>query len=247
MWAAFGGLLGSVVGSYLATIVVRWPRGEAARGRSRCDGCERVLSAFELVPLLSFLTAEGRCRRCGAGINRRHFVIEVLAAAIGVASLLAMPGLAGLAGATFGWLLLALAALDLDHFWLPDRLTGMLSGLGLLVGLAGLEPFLGERLIGGLAGFASLRAIGWSYRRVRGRDGLGAGDAKLLGAIGLWLGWRALPFVLLAASLIGVVAVLALGIAGRSPTATTRMPFGTLLAAAAWPLWLATALRMVVL
>lgn len=170
--------------------------------------------------------------------------MELLATIIGVASLLVAPDVDGMVGAVFGWLLLVLAVLDLGYFWLPDRLTGALAVLGLCAGLIGLGPSLGERLAGGIVGYVTLTAIAWTYRRLRGRDGLGAGDAKLLGAIGLWLGWRALPFVLLAASLIGIAAVLALHLSGRSPNMTTKMPLGTLLAAAAWLLWMALAGEM---
>ncbi|WP_231639286.1 prepilin peptidase [Sphingomonas profundi] len=230
-----------MAGSYLATIVVRWPRGEAARGRSRCDGCGRTLGAGELVPLLSFAIAGGRCRACAAPIDRRHLAIEALATGIGAAALLAAPGPAGLAGALFGWLLLALAALDLEHYWLPNRLTAPLALLGLAGGIAGLHPALRDRLIGGVAGYAALAAIAHAYRALRGREGLGAGDAKLFGAIGLWLGWRALPPVLLAASLIGIAALIAARAGGRSVAATTRVPLGTLLAIAAWGLWLGEA------
>ena len=94
----------------------------------------------------------------------------------------------------FGWLLLALAALDVAEFWLPDALTGALALAG-LASIAVAPPDWPDRLIGGVAGFASLWLIGFAYRRLRGREGLGGGDPKLLGAIGLWVGWAMLPFV----------------------------------------------------
>lgn len=236
VWAVGGLVLGAIIGSFLATIVVRWPRGESAvAGRSHCDGCGRTLTAIELVPILSALVQRGRCRTCGAAIDRDHLAIELAAAAIGAASFGLAPGLAGVGWAVFGWLLLTLAALDVRHFWLPDRLTAPLAGLGLAFGgvTAGTWPI--DRLIGAIVGFGCLWAIGAAYRRLRGREGLGLGDAKLLGAIGAWLGWLALPFVLLAGSVIGLIAAaLSGGMARDRP-----IPFGAALAAGAIPGWLA--------
>lgn len=242
-WAsiAAGTVLGAIAGSFLATLVLRWPAGERVTGRSRCDACHVPIGAAALVPLLSFVALRGRCAACGAAIDRRHPIVEMLAAAIGGTALALAPGPAGLAGALFGWLLLALAVLDLEHFWLPDRLTATLAVTGLAFAAIGLPPPLAERFAGGAVGYAGLALIGWSYRRVRGRVGLGQGDPKLLGAIGLWLGWRALPLVLLGASLAGLAYAVARLLGGRRLAAGARLPLGTLLAAAAWGCWCAGA------
>lgn len=243
-WPLFGFLLGAIVGSYLATLLIRWPRGlSASGGRSRCDGCGQVLGARALVPLLSFLLLRGRCRACGSPIDWRHPAMEAAAAWIGVIAFLLLPGPQGFAAALFGWLLLALAALDVAHLWLPDRLTGALAVAGIAGALLGLPPAPGAHLIGGMAGYGALALIAWGYRRTRGREGLGAGDAKLLGAIGLWTGWEVLPFILLLASGAGLLCVGALALAGRPVTATTRLPLGALLAVAAWPVWLHLLMR----
>lgn len=146
-----------------------------------------------------------------------------------------------LAGVAFGWLLLALAALDATEYWLPDTLTGSLAVAGLISGLAGIEPDLTGRLIGGAVGFGLLWAIARLYHATRGRDGLGGGDPKLLGAIGLWLGWQALPIVLLGASLAGLGLVVARLVMRQPVKADDRLPFGALLAAAAFAVWLASA------
>jgi len=207
-------------------------------GRSRCDYCGRTLDAMELVPLASFAVLRGRCRTCGGAIDVRHVLLEAAAAAIGMASMLALPGVPGIAAALFGWILLALALLDLDHFWLPDRLTGLLALAGAGVAAAGLAPSLAARLAGGMAGYGSLALIAALYRHMRGREGMGMGDAKLLGAIGLWMGWQALPVMLLAASGGGLLWAGAMRLAGRPLGATGALPFGALLAAAAWPLYL---------
>ncbi len=240
-WAGAGFIFGAIVGSFLATAAIRWPAGEqAATGRSRCDGCKRVLGPLELIPIVSFLTRRGRCASCGGAIDRKHLLIELAAALIGAVSFDLAPGLDGLGGAVFGWGLLLLAVLDVEHFWLPDRATGLLALLGIAFGAAGATPFPNDRLIGMAVGFLSLWLIGRAYRLVRHREGLGGGDPKLLGAIGAWLGWAALPYVLLLAALTGLGSVLLGKARGEAVSAATRLPFGALLAVAAWPLWLWT-------
>lgn len=239
VWPVALGVLGAILGSFLATIVIRWPQGRSVMaGRSMCDGCGRALRAWELVPVLSATMARGRCSRCGGRIDARHWQVELACVAIGVLSGLAVPGTTGVAGAVFGWLLLTLAALDVTEYWLPDALTGTLALAGLAAGLVA-PPEWADRLIGGAAGFGALWLIAFAYRRLRGREGLGGGDPKLLGAIGLWLGWRMLPFVLLLAGLVGLAAVAMAAARGRGVAATDRLPFGAMMAIAAYPLWLA--------
>jgi len=239
MWGLAGFVLGALVGSFLATAAIRWPaERQATTGRSACDACGQTLGPVDLVPIVSFLLRRGRCRSCGAAIDRRHLQIEIAAALIGAASFAVAPGLAGISGAVFGWGLLLLAVLDVEHFWLPDRATGILALFGIAFGAAGVPPFPNDRLIGMVVGFGALWLVARLYRLVRKREGLGGGDPKLFGAIGAWLGWAVLPYVLLIASVAGLVSVLLARARGRAVEATTRLPFGALMAVAAWPLWL---------
>lgn len=239
LWPVLLGVLGLVFGSFIATVAIRWPKGRSTlRGRSECDGCGKALGGTELVPVASFVLQRGRCRGCGAPIHPSHLITELLGLAIGGAAGVAMPGPGGVAGAVFGWLLLALAALDLAAFWLPNLLTGSLAAAGLATGALGIPPAMDARLIGGIGGYAALAAVAAAYRLIRGRQGLGGGDPKLFGAIGCWLGWQALPMVLLAGASIGLAAVLGFVSAGRKVTGTDRMPFGVMLAAAGWLVWL---------
>ncbi|MGN6375733.1 MAG: prepilin peptidase [Sphingomonas sp.] len=239
LWAAALGVLGAIAGSFIAALVIRWPEGRSVMsGRSACDACGRTLGPAELVPILSALWLRGRCRGCGAAIDPRHWQIEVTAAVIGAVAGLAVPGAAGVAGALFGWLLLALAALDVTAFWLPNALTLTLALAGVAAGVLGVVPPLTDRLAGGIAGIGALWLIAAGYRMVRHREGLGGGDPKLFGAIGLWLGWRMLPIVLVLASLTGLAVVLARMARGGSVRADDRLPFGALLAIAAYPAWL---------
>ena len=237
-WAAALGLLGAVAGSFLAALVVRWPEGRSVmRGRSACDACGRTLHAGELVPLLSALASRGRCRGCGAAIDPVHGRMEAAALVAGAVAGWLAPGGEGVAGALFGWVLLALAVLDWRHFWLPDRLIAALALAGVASGIADLLPALSDRLIGGAVGYGLLAAVATGYRRLRGREGLGGGDPKLFGAIGLWLGWRLLPAVLLVAGLVGMGIVAWRWATGRRVAADDAMPLGTLLAVAAYPAW----------
>nr|WP_277998445.1 A24 family peptidase [Sphingomonas liriopis] len=232
--------LGAIFGSFIAALVIRWPQGQSVmHGRSACDACGRTLGAAELLPVVSFLLQRGRCRGCGARIDRWHVGIELAAVAIGAVAGLIAPGWTGVTGAVFGWLLLALAALDVVAFWLPDRLTAALAVAGGVVGAAGFAPALEDRLIGGIAGYGALAAIAFGYKAWRGREGMGGGDPKLMGAIGLWLGWRMLPAVLVIASLIGLGIALFAWATGRRVARDTALPFGALLGLAAYPAWIA--------
>lgn len=238
-WTAFGFVLGAIVGSFLAAILFRWPSERSVvRGRSRCESCGETLGARDLMPILSYILVRGRCRKCGAEIDRRHVAVEVGAALIGLTAIAAHPLPVAIFTALFGWWLFLLAALDVEHHWLPDRLTLPLIPAGLAVGWLGIGPPLEPRLIGAIAGFVSLALIAWAYRKLRGREGLGGGDPKLFAAIGAWLGWSQLPFVLLGAGLIGLGAILVMRLRGRDVAATDRLPLGTLMALAAWPIWL---------
>ena len=236
-----GALLGAIIGSFVATLVIRWPQGRSVvSGHSHCDVCDQRLGARDLIPLFSFAIQKGRCRYCNIAINARHIYVELGCAAIGSAALAVSPDLAGFAAAAFGWTLLALAMLDAEHFWLPDLLVLPLGVVGLAVGAAGIGVELNDRIIGALAGFLSFEAIRITYRLTRGREGLGGGDPKLLGAIGAWLGWQVLPFVVLGASGIGLLWVVSKMLRGAAVSASDRIPLGTLLAVAAFAVWLLT-------
>ena len=227
--AIVGVIAGAIIGSFLATLVIRWPKGEQALvGRSRCDQCQHRLGPLELVPIVSRLVLRGRCRACQAAIDPTHFQLEISGAIVGAAALWLAPDPSGLALASFGWLLLPLAWLDWRLFWLPHRLVLPLALGGLAFGGL-LGASLLDRIVGGLAGWAVLGLLSQTYRLARGREGLGQGDPKLFGAIGLWLGWMPLAPVLALAAAVGIAVALA-----RRLSAKDSMPFGTMLAVAAW-------------
>lgn len=233
--AGLGFLLGAIIGSFLATLILRWPAERSVGGRSSCDHCHHQLGPADLIPLLSALATGGRCRSCGHPIEPTHWQVELAAALVGALSLAIGQGWAGPALAVMGWLLLALAWLDARHHWLPDRLVLLLAVSG-LVGGEWLGVPIDQRLIGLIAGWVCLATVRRTYRHLRHREGLGGGDPKLFGAIGAWLGWVPLPLVLLLAALMGLAAAVAL-----RRKATDRMAFGTPLCAAAWLVALARA------
>jgi leader peptidase (prepilin peptidase) / N-methyltransferase len=239
MLGAAGGL---IAGSLLATALIRWPKGEGvARGRSRCDACATPLGARDLVPLASHAMLRGRCRHCGARIDPRHLAVELAAATVGLVAMAAHPWPLGAVTALLGWWLLLTAMLDLEQQWLPDRLTLPLIPLGLLAAWAGFGPPPMERALGAAIGWAALALIALLYRALRGRDGMGGGDPKLLGALGAWVGAWHLPVILLGAGLFGLGALLLMRLRGEAVTATSRLPLGTLMILAAWPVWLVAA------
>lgn len=219
-------MLGAIIGSYLATILWRWPRGQSVnRGRSHCDGCDRTLRWYELVPLVGRMIVRAKCPSCGARIAVGHSLIELGCGVIGAFCFAA--GMVGIA--PFGWLLLLLACFDARHLWLPDPLV---AALALIAIVAPLDPRLTivEQAIGGIAGFGVLWTVARVYRLVRGREGLGGGDAKLLGAIGLSVGALALPLVVLVACGIGLIDA-AFRMARGHKRDTMQLPLGSYLCA----------------
>ncbi len=228
-----------VIGSFLGVLVRRLPAGgDVVRGRSACEGCGRTISARDLVPVLSFAALRGACRQCGAAIHPMHLWIELAAIAVAGWAALSAEGQELWLGCLLGWTLLALAWIDWLHFRLPDVLTLPLLLAGLAATAWEAPDLAAGHALAAAAGYAGFRAVALGYRALRGWDGLGAGDAKLLAAGGAWLGLDLLPMVVLLAALLG----LALGLvqaarAGRL-SGTAAIPFGPPLALAIWLLWL---------
>jgi len=236
-------VLGAIVGSFLGAALIRLPRGEPiVAGRSHCDGCGRTLGPLDLVPVVSFLILRGRCRTCGVRIDPWQFAAELGGAAVGAAvAAVARDGATLGLGLALGWQLLLLGLLDLRHLWLPDRLVLVLAASGAAFAVAaGLHDplLLSGPLLGAAVGFAILWLPARLYRAWRGIEGLGAGDAKLLGAIGIWLGPLGVVETLLGGSMVGLAAAAGLALAGRRPNARTALPLGSCLALASFAVYL---------
>jgi leader peptidase (prepilin peptidase)/N-methyltransferase len=227
------------VGSFLAVVALRQPLGRTVvAGRSHCDRCDQVLGPAELIPLLSYTLQRGRCRHCGARIDPLHPVMEAGALLVSIWAATVTAGWVLLASCLLGWTLLTLAAIDWRHGLLPDVLTLPLILAGFAVTYLIDVRALGDHAIGAAAGYLGFWALAEVYVRLRRRDGLGLGDAKLLAASGAWLGWLALPSVILFAACIALALVLTRRFGGETVQATTRVAFGPALAAGTWIVWL---------
>ena len=235
-------VLGAVVGSFMGLVLVRLPDGRPlVMDRSACDTCDKELEPVELIPVVSWVIQGGKSRECGSAIDRWQLAAEVGGALIGAIAVLLsyFPVWAML----LGWQLLLLAMLDLRHMGLPRQLSALLGASGALFALvmgywAEDVMILVQSIVGGVFGFAVLWLRGQGYLAWRGQEGMGGGDPPLMGAIGLWLGPLGVIHTLLLASLGGLAVAAVLWRAGRDVRPDTMLPLGTLLAVAAWPVFL---------
>jgi leader peptidase (prepilin peptidase) / N-methyltransferase len=223
------GIVGLCIGSFLNVVIHRLPRmldrgwraqcadlsGEPAAElprynlitpRSQCPSCGHPISAFENIPVVSFLLLRGRCSACSAPISARYPLVELLTAALTVAAVLRFGvAPAALAACLLLWSLIALTFIDFDAQLLPDNITLPLLWAGLLVNATGVLAgvSLRDAVFGAAAGYLFLWTVYWLFKLVRRKEGMGYGDFKLLAALGAWLGWQMLPLIVLLSSLVG--------------------------------------------
>ncbi len=239
-------VLGLVIGSYLNVVIVRGPANwglvdaspQTPSGpRSVCPACGARIAPQDLIPIVSFLALKARCRNCGARISARYPVIEALcAAAFAFNAALYGPSVEWALASVFASVLIALAAIDIETTYLPDALTLPLLIGGIAVNTVDLFAPWPEALLGAALGYAAFEAIRRGYFVLRGREGLGQGDSKLIAAIGSWVGASALPMVVFAASIATIIVIAA---RGRLSETSAEIPFGPgLCAAGAAALWL---------
>jgi len=247
-------LLGLCIGSFLNVVIHRLPlmmerdwKLESAEllgvkveepppitlstPRSRCPSCGHTIAWHENIPVLSYLRLGGKCAECKTPISKRYPAIEILTALLFAACGVRF----GAQPATLLWCglvaaLIALAFIDLDTQFLPDSLTLPLIWAGIASATLGWIPLsLKDSVFGAMAGYLSLWFVFHAYRIIRGREGMGAGDFKLLAALGAWMGWLAIPSIILLSSAVGAVVGIAL-IALRSHDRDVPIPFGPYLA-----------------
>jgi leader peptidase (prepilin peptidase)/N-methyltransferase len=224
---AFAG--GLCIGSFLNVVIHRLPKmleqrwrldcaemtGQAETAsarynlvvpRSACPACGHGITALENIPVVSWLVLGGKCRACKAPISLRYPLVELLGAALAVGAVLRFgPTLTALAAAGLLFSLLALTFIDFDTQLLPDDITLPLLWAGLLVNLGGMFVPLQSAVVGAIAGYLVLWTIYWLFKLIRGKEGMGYGDFKLLAALGAWVGWQMLPVIILLSSAVGAI------------------------------------------
>jgi leader peptidase (prepilin peptidase) / N-methyltransferase len=226
MEIAFAAVLGAIIGSFLNVVVWRLPRGESlASPPSRCPSCGNRIAPYDNIPVVSWILLRGRCRHCGARISPRYPLIELLTAA-------AFAGVVAIRGFDSGLVLelplvaclIALAGIDYDHRLLPNKIVYPMAAYGLLATLLVDSDDLVENVIAGAGAFLFLFVAVLAYPR-----GMGMGDVKLGGAMGLYLGLAIVPALLaafLSGTLVGLVIMAREGVAARKKA----VPFGVFLA-----------------
>ena len=223
--------IGASVGSFLNVCIYRIPEDESVvRPASRCPGCRTPIAWYDNVPILSWLVLRGRCRGCGIAIAARYPLVEAATGGLALVALWQLgPTLPALVAFCFTAALLMITFIDFDHLFIPDEvsLPGILVGLGLAAlpnGIGAANAALGAALGGGL-----LWLVAWSYERTTGTEGMGLGDVKLLAMIGAFLGWQAIPMVLIVASMGGSLAgvLVIFGARGRREIHRVRRALGS--------------------
>lgn len=253
-------LLGLVVGSFLNVVVYRYPlmmkddwRRQChdflelplpadenrtfavfnlASPGSHCPQCKHAIGALENIPVLSWLIQGGKCKHCGVRIPLRYPATELVTALLSML-VVSHAGFTWLSLAllVLTWTLIVLTLIDFDHQLLPDDMTLPLLWLGLLVNSQGWLTDLESAVYGAMGGYLILWAVYWGFKLLTGKEGMGYGDFKLLAALGAWLGWQALPQIILLSSFVGAFVGIVLMVL-RKQDRSTPIPFGPYLATA---------------
>jgi leader peptidase (prepilin peptidase)/N-methyltransferase len=250
--------LGLLVGSFLNVVIYRLPLMMEARWRrdccelleieqereegpltlatpnSHCPNCKAPIRPWQNIPVISYVVLGGKCANCATRIPLRYPATELVTGLMTLALAWHFEVSPALLGAMLlTWSLIALAVIDIDHQLLPDDITLPLLWLGLLFNLGGTYVSLQDAVIGAMGGYLILWSVYWLFKLVTGKEGMGYGDFKLLAALGAWLGWQALPLIVLLSSLVGAVCGIALMMIKRRGR-EIPIPFGPYLAMAGW-------------
>ena len=227
-------VFGAIIGSFLNVCIVRLPEARSVvRPPSHCPVCRRDIAWYDNVPVVSYLLLRGRCRTCGTRISPLYPVVELLTGGLAVALWLRLgPTLAFAGYFAFIAALVTITFIDLDHRIIPDVISLPGIGVGLAVSLVSPLVTPLDAVLGALAGGGVLLAIAFGYQAIRGQEGMGGGDIKLLAMIGAFLGWRSVFVTLMVASLIGSLIGVGIMLYQRADT-KLAIPFGPFLAGGA--------------
>ena len=225
-------IFGSLWGSFANVCIYRLPENKnVITGRSSCPNCKNKIPWYDNIPLLSFILLMGKCRLCEKPIDLQYFIVELISAI----SFVSIYYFFGLTLATLLLLILSIFFIiiffiDLKHFIIPNELTFPLMIIGFIKSF---DPNLNQTifpnyinsLIGGLFGYSIIWLIIFIYKKIRNKEGMGLGDAKLLAVVGFWFGWLSIPFTIFISSLVALILVIP-SILNKSRNMTSQIPFG---------------------
>ena len=225
-------ILGSLWGSFSNVCIYRLPNnGNVAKGRSFCPNCKNKIKWFDNIPFFSYLFLKGKCRECNKPISFQYFIVELLTA-------ISFVVVFHIYGASITTLLLLILSIffiiiffiDLKHFIIPNVLTFSLMIIGFIKSF---DPNLNQTifpnyinsLIGGLVGYSIIWLIIFFYKKIRKKEGMGLGDAKLMAVIGFWFGWVSIPFTIFISSVVALILVIP-SLINQSRKMSSEIPFG---------------------
>ena len=229
-FAAF--VLGCIWGSFSNVCIYRLPNDQSVvKGRSFCTSCKEQIKWYDNIPFLSFIFLKGKCRRCGNKISSQYFLVEFVSAI----SFIIVYHLYGISITTLLLIILSIFFIiiffiDLKHFIIPNELTFPLMLIGFVKSF---EPNLNQTifpnyinsLLGGVFGYLIIWLIILFYKKVRNKDGMGLGDAKLMAVVGFWFGWTSIPFTIFISSFVALFFAIP-SLIKKNKNMTTQIPFG---------------------
>ena len=208
------GILGSLWGSFANVCIYRLPlKGGVVKGRSFCPKCKKKILWYENIPILSYFILGGKCSKCKKKISTQYLIVE----AISIISFLIIYYLFGISLTTILLIILFLSFLiiffiDLKHYIIPDVLTFPMMALGFFKSfdpnLSPIFPNYINSLLGGIIGYGIIWLLIIFYKKIRNKEGMGLGDAKLLGAMGFWFGWSSIPFIIFTSSMLYLISLI---------------------------------------
>ncbi len=225
-------IFGSIWGSFGNVCINRMPYNiSVINGRSHCPSCKKQIRWFDNIPLLSYIILKAKCRDCSSNIESKYFIVELVSAL----SFVFIFYLFGFTSTTILFFILSICFLiiifiDLKHFIIPNEITYTLIAIGFLKSF---DPTLNQylfpnyinSLIGGGVGYSIIWIIIFVYKKLRNKEGMGLGDAKLLSALGFWFGWISIPFILFFSSIVALGFALP-SLINKSKTMSSQIPFG---------------------